>query len=232
MRIKSYYLLLLVILVGACKKDNYPAPSCTFNGRIVYNGEAIGVSQQDVYFELWEPGWATKVPINVAVNQDGSFSSLLFPAAYKLVIPASQGPFKSKQDGTTHTDTIQVNITGNQTMDIEVLPYYMIRTPKFTAAGKKITATCKLEQILKGTDARDVEQVVLYLAKTQFADKKNNIRDAVVNGGDITDPNNISLQADVPDIVPAQNYVYARIGVKISGVEDMIFTPVEKVQLQ
>jgi hypothetical protein len=30
---------------------------------------------------------------------------------------------------------------------------------------------------------------------------------------------------------PTQNYVFARIGVKIAGVEDLIFSPVQKVQL-
>jgi hypothetical protein len=35
----------------------------------------------------------------------------------------------------------------------------------------------------------------------------------------------------VPAIVPTQNYVYARVGVKIAGVEDMIFSPVVKVTL-
>jgi hypothetical protein len=231
MRYKIYYLLLLGALMGACKKDNYPSPSATFSGRIVYNGEAIGVSQQDVYFELWEPGWDKKLPINVSVNQDGSFSSMLFPATYKLIIPAAQGPFRSKEDGSTHSDTIQVNVTGNQSLDIEVLPYYMIRTPKFQLANGKVSATCKLEQILTGTDGKSIEQVVLYLNKTQFVDKKNNIKDAAINGGDITDLNNVSVSADVPSITPTQSYVFARLGVKISGVEDMIFTPVEKIQL-
>ncbi|RFS19632.1 DUF3823 domain-containing protein [Chitinophaga silvatica] len=231
MRFKIYYLFLLGLLMGACKKDNYPAPSCTFNGRIVYNGEAIGVSQQDVYFELWEPGWDKRIPINVNVNQDGSFSSMLFPAQYKLIIPASQGPWKTKEDGTTHSDTIQVNITGNQSLDIEVLPYYMIRTPKLQFANGKVSASCKLEQIIKDGNARGIDQVVLYLNKTQFVDKKNNIKTAEINGGDIADINNITLTADVPSMTPTQNYVFARIGLKISGVEDMIFSPVEKIQL-
>jgi len=30
-------------------------------------------------------------------------------------------------------------------------------------------------------------------------------------------------------MTPTQNYVYARIGVKISGLEDMIFSPLVKI---
>jgi hypothetical protein len=57
------------------------------------------------------------------------------------------------------------------------------------------------------------------------------IKDASMNGSAITNPDNISLSLDVPDIVPAQNYVFARVGIKISGVEKMIFSPVQKINL-
>jgi hypothetical protein len=39
------------------------------------------------------------------------------------------------------------------------------------------------------------------------------------------------LKATVPAITPTQNYVFARIGLKVTGVEDMIFSPVVKINL-
>ena len=231
MRIKFHYILLAGLMFASCEKDNYAPPSDAFTGRIVYNGEPINVSQGDVFFELWESGWGKLTPINVAVGQDGTFSSLLFNAGYKLVIPSAQGPFMSKPDAATHNDTIMLDLHGSQALDIEVLPYYMVRTPAFSAAGRKVTAMCKLEQIIKDANAKGVERVYLYVNKTQFVDGRLNIAASSIAGGDIADLSNVSLQVDVPDIVPTQNYIFARIGLKISGVEDMIFSPVEKIEL-
>ena len=57
---------------------------------------------------------AIKVPI---VAPDGSFSALLFDGTYKLTIPTWQGA-KSK------TDTMTINLKGNQELNIELAPYY------------------------------------------------------------------------------------------------------------
>ncbi|MNL75245.1 hypothetical protein D3C87_2010180 [compost metagenome] len=52
-----------------------------------------------------------------------------------------------------------------------------------------------------------------------------------VPGAEIKDLNAINLTATVPALSPAQNYVFARVGVKIKDVEDMVFSPVQKVNL-
>lgn len=39
------------------------------------------------------------------------------------------------------------------------------------------------------------------------------------------DPNSITLNVAIPAITPMQNYVYARVGFKIAGVEHRIFHP-------
>lgn len=221
----------LGVLSASCKKDNYKAPSSAFTGRLVYQGEPVNVSYNDVYFELWEPGWGKSTPIVVNVSQDGSFSSLLFNAAYKLVIPAAQGPFRSLTDKTTNSDTIPLTVSGNLTRDIEVLPYYMIRHPKFVATARKVTATFAAEQIIKDANARDIERVSLYICKTQFVDGRNSVATKDMSGSDITNPAGISLQTDVPALVPEQKTVFARVGIKIAGVEDMIYSPVQEIAL-
>jgi hypothetical protein len=232
---KTNFLYVILIAVGvfsaSCKKDNYKAPSSTFSGRLVYQGEPVNVSYNDVYFELWEPGWGKSTPINVNVSQDGAFTALLFNAGYKLVIPAAQGPFRSIKDKTTNSDTIPLTISGNLTRDIEVLPYYMIRTPKVAAAGRTLTATFGAEQIIKDVNARAIERVSLYVCKTQFVDGRNSIATRDLGGGDIVNPATISLQVDVPALVPEQKTVFARIGLKIAGIEDMIFSPVQEIAL-
>jgi hypothetical protein len=59
----------------------------------------------------------------------------------------------------------------------------------------------------------------------------DNVASKDMAGADITDPNNISLSVTVPPITPNQNYIFARVGVKIANVEDMIFSPLQKIPL-
>jgi hypothetical protein len=234
---RTFFYILCValnLIINSCAYDNYDAPDTYLKGRIVYRGEPANVSYNDVSFELWEPGWQKKIPINVIVAQDGSFSTVLFNATYKLIFQSGQGPFTMNRNDQTNSDTLLIVLKGSQTLDIEVTPYYMVRNTQFSSSGngtKKISATCSLEKIITDANAKDVEKVSLYISKTQFVDGRTSIANQDIGGGDITDLNAISLSVDVPAIVPSQNYVFARVGVKINGVEDMIFSPVQKVEL-
>lgn len=230
MKIKFHYILYfaLAVFFASCAKDNYDPPKSSLKGRIVYQGEPINVEHDQVRFQLWERGWGALTPIDVAVAQDGSYSALLFDANYKLLFPGGQGPFMPAT-----TDSMAVDLNGSQTMDIEVMPFYMVRSASFSASGRTISSSCRLEQIITDTiNAKNVERVTLYINKTTFVGGGTNIARKELNGADITDLSNVSLSVEVPAMVPSQNYVFARIGVKINGVEDMIFSPVEKVQMQ
>ena len=217
--------------LASCGYDNFDEPGSKLEGKLVYKGEAINVSYNDVTFQLWEPGWQKKGEINVSVNQDGTYGAMLFDANYKLVIPKNQGPFMSLTNAETKSDTILVNLKGSKVMDIEVMPYYMIRTPQFTVAGRDVTGTFKVEKIITDANAKNVERVNLYVNKTQFVDFRSNVASAQLDGASVTAGNTITLKTTVPTITPTQNYVFARIGLKIAGVEDMIFSPVVKVNL-
>lgn len=235
MKIKYCFLLFTALAFGlaSCGYDNYDAPESMLQGRIVYNGEAINVATNEVSMELWEPGWQLNNRIDVAVAQDGSYSAALFDATYKLIFRDNQGPFMMKTNPETNSDTIVVHLTGDKVLDIEVRPYYMIRNPGITANGNTVTATASIEKIITDANARDVERVSLYLNKTQFVDSRGNYNFARtdVAGSSIADWNNVSLSVDATNENLRQDYVYARIGVKIQGVEHMIFSPVQRVQL-
>lgn len=225
------WLIAGMLFLVSCAKDNYDAPNSYFTGSITYNGEPIHVEWNQVRFQLWENGYTPVTPIDVTIAQDGTFSALLFNNTYKLSFPGGQGPFKTKDSGGSTKDTILVNINGDQQMDIEVVPYYMVRDPQIVKSGSNVDATIRLEKIINGADAKDIERVTLYLNKTQFVSGANNIATSSINGPDITDFNSIGLSLAVPAMTPAQDFIYARVGVKISGVEDLIFSPVQKLSL-
>lgn len=242
----------LLALAGAiglvsCAKDNFEPPKSVFEGRIVYKGEpllvqssnvtstaaATNVSDFAVFFDLWQQAYNNRSSIRVPIKQDGTFTALLFDGDYKLTVPTGQGPFLWKKTSTGAPDSLAVSLRGSQKLDIEVVPYYMVRSPQFTVAGRKVSGSVKLEKII--TDAvngKTIERVSLYVNKTQFVDAGNTITTANLAGSAITDLNSVSLTTgDVGVTYPSQGYVFVRIGVKITGVEDLIYTPVQKVNL-
>jgi len=233
MKIKFHALFVIAAIVffSSCKEDNYDEPKALLSGKVVYKGEPIGVEYNQVRLQLWQPGWGKLAPIDVEVAQDASYSAMLFNGNYKMVFPVGQGPFMTILKDGSAKDTIFVEVNGNKQVDVEVIPYYMIRTPKFTASERKVSGSLSLEKVITDANAKKVERVSLYINKTDFVSGANNIVVTDLDGAAIKDLNAITINTLVPDIMPAQNYVFARIGVKIAGVEDLIFSPVTKVQL-
>lgn len=84
---------------------------------------------------------------------------------------------------------------------------------------------------MEGEGERDIEQVVLYVNKTQFVDLQSNIGRTELNPEDIEDLSAISISTPVPDMLVEQDYLFVRIGIKIENVEDLLFSPVQRVDL-
>lgn len=227
------YIVLVVFCLAAfsCKKDNYEAPKSKLSGKFHYRGQAIHVQHDQVPFELYQYGFGKVAPIIGTITQEGTYSHVLFDGNYKLIVRPGQGPFYWKETGGK-ADSLSITVRGDQQLDIEVEPYYMIRTPQINKAGGNIAATFKIEKIITdAARAKDIEMAALFINKTQFVSQNDNIGRTNIAGNAITDPNNISLSVGVSTISPTQNYVFARIGVKSAGVEDWIFSPVVKITL-
>jgi hypothetical protein len=231
MKIKFQYiwLLALIISIASCKKDNFSAPSSTLSGKFHYKGEAIQVEYDRVPLQLYQYGFGKIGAIDFRLAPDGTYSTLLFDGQYKFIVPNGQGPFKWNKTAAGDPDSVSINVSGSQTLDFEVTPYYMVRTPVFAVAAGKVTATFKAEKIVTDATGKDIESVTLYINKTQFASGDYNIANVSIDGSAITDPNNIALNVTIPAITPTQNYVFARVAIKIAGVEDRIFSPVQKL---
>lgn len=222
-------MLALGTLFVSCEKDNYAEPKTQLTGNIVYKGEPVGVEDGQVRLQLWQPGFGKLAPIDAPIAQDGSYSAVLFDGNYKLVFTKNDGPWKTLTKDATAKDTTLITLNGNQKLDIEVMPYYMIRNAKISGGEKKVNATFSLEKVITGADAKDVERVTLLISRTQFVSRSNNVGITNKEGADVTGKTSFSLSVNVPTISPAQDFVYARVGVKMKDVEDMVFSNVEKV---
>lgn len=229
MKVLSYFsLIALLITVNACsKKDNYSPPGSQITGALLYNGDSIYLEYNSVTYQFYQYGFGKIAPIEETFTQSGVLSSLLFNGSYKLIVPNGQGPFLWPKTSSGAPDSLDVTVNGSQTLNLDVTPYYMLRNTNITGGSGTVNATCKAEKIITDANAKDIESVTLYINKTQFVAGGSNIAASSINGSDITDLNNISLSVAVPTLT--QNYVFARVGLKIADVEDMIFSPLFKI---
>lgn len=216
--------LALFILVASCKKDNYDPPQSQLTGKVVFQGQSVGVRSNGVQLELWQPGFQlyTKIPVYVA--QDGTFSAMLFDGDYKLTRLKGNGPWAD------NTDTIVVQVRGATNVDVPVDAYFIIKGETIQKSGSNITTTFSLQ---RGNTSKNLEDVRLYLGRTNIIDQNNN--DAVVTKAagtitDITQP--ITLNVAIPASLSGNDYVFARVGVKTAGVAELAFSIPLKIALK
>ncbi len=210
----------LGLLAASCEKDNITPPTSLLTGRVTFQNQALNVrGSGNVQLELWQRGEYFQNKIPVYVTQDGTFSAALFDGEYKLTRLRDNGPWAN------NTDSITVQVKGNTVVDVPVQPYFTIGTATIAKSGSNVTASFPVTKV--GT--RDIESATLYLSYTQFVDVNSQFSSASKTASDLT---NLSQPVGLSVAMPA-NYsgpIYARVGVKTSGVGERIYSPVQKIQ--
>jgi hypothetical protein len=104
----------------------------------------------------------------------------------------------------------------------------VVRNATFAKSGTAITASGLVSQAAAG---RTVEAVTLFVNNTQFVDTNNSLVGSTTKSG--TDLNNLTQPLTFSLALPstARNAVYARIGVKTQGVNELFYSPVQKITL-
>lgn len=205
----------MLLALVSCGKDNYDAPASQLNGRVTYNGQPIGVrgSNQSVYLQLWQDGYALKTPINVYVTQDGSFSAQLFNGTYKLVSTNGNGPWISKQD------TVVVQISGDTNVDYPVIPYYSLQNIRYELDNEILRVSF---DIMGVEESREIEYVSLMVNDTKFVDFGQQM--SRIEKRDINE-NHVVLELNVGSQLQTAKALFARVGLKINGVTEGIYDP-------
>lgn len=230
MKTTLYIILIVLLSVSyACNKiDNIAPPEAQLTGALLYKGDSIYLEYNRVPYQLYQYGFGKLGPIEQTFTQSGVMSALLFNGDYRFIVPNGQGPFLWPKTSGGAPDTLNIVMKGNQNFNIEITPFYMIRNASITASSGNVSATCKAEKIVIDANAKDIESITLYLNNTHFVSGSNNIAQTSIAGADIIDPNNISLSVGIPTLT--QRYVFARIGLKMAGVEDLIFSQLVKIE--
>jgi len=211
----------LGLLAGGCAKDNITPPTSQLTGRVTYQNQALNVrGGGNVQLELWQRGEFFRNKIQVFVAQDGSYSAELFDGDYKLTRLRDNGPWQN------NTDSISVTVRGNTVVDVPVQPYFTIGSSTIAKSGGNVTASFSVAK----TGNRDIESATLYLGYTQFVDTFNQFASATKGSSDLTNLSQpVSLSVTIP--ANARGTIYARVGVKTQGVNELVYSPVQQITL-
>lgn len=223
MRHYKYFVIIIgVALLTACGFDNYDEPQSTLQGRITYQGEALGLrgTGEAIQLQLYQDGYDLRDHITVYVKQDGTFQALLFDGEYKLVTRNQNGPWVNARD------TVVVNLRGSTNVEVEVIPYFTISNESLTLNGSVLNANFTVNQIV---NTAEIEYVSLLVGNTNFVDDVSNIARLDFQG---EDPGALSLSMDMSgnNSFTSARYLYARVGVRAVGADQAIYSQV--VQLK
>jgi hypothetical protein len=220
-------LIIAVLAVTGCKKDNYTPPSSILSGHVVYQNAAIGVRSNGAatggaQLELWQHGYAffTKIPIYIAF--DGSYSSLLFDGDY-LLVRAAGAPWVAQ------TDSIRVHVAGNTTVDVPVTPYFLVNSATYAKGTGTVTATINVTKV---NATSTLEAVRLYVSRTILVDQNQNDANTSVVGTTVTPGTPFSATVTLPASLVNADAVYVRVGVKTTGVAELAYSPPILLQLK
>jgi hypothetical protein len=220
----NYYIYLLTLtvtsLLTGCGYDNFEPPQSRLTGTVVYNGNPIQLRNNTVELELWQHGYAffTKIPVYVA--QDGTFSAQLFDGDYKLVLRANNGPWLN------NTDSIDVQLRGAAEVDVPVMPYFTISTEGLVKNGNNIEGNVS---IARANGTNTLENVTVFVSSTNIVDATNNRQTTVKAGGTVDINAPVPVSVALNSAMSARSHVFVRVGVKVTGVVEMIYTPVQRI---
>lgn len=159
----SLLVLTVILLCASCEFDNYDEPNVMFTGRLV-DGDQVLNTKRGIVFKLFqyrEDGFisAGSTWISVYMDQEGNFSSLLFPGRYKMVVNTNNGDIEDADIYSAYTwkdfapvsketgllDTIYVMLDKNRTMEFQVSPYYRFENAKAFFRNDSIITNFQLE---------------------------------------------------------------------------------------
>lgn len=234
---KLFYFLSFILAVSftSCELDNYDEPNINLAGKVTYNGNPIYVRNNQVVMHLYEEGWelSSSTYMNVQVAQDGTFSAGVYSGKnYRLVRVANMGPWVNPTDA----DDIIIDNYNGEEINVPVTPYYLLEDANITCSGKMVTGSCTITEVTPGAT---IEKVGLYVGRNIIVDDARNLGTGglVEISTGLADGQTVTLNVDlsgfstnsINNSLPQTGFVYARMGLKIAGIDAMIFT--EPVQV-
>ncbi|MEM6842239.1 MAG: DUF3823 domain-containing protein [Bacteroidota bacterium] len=215
-------ILALGLISTACEFDNFDPPTSTLSGQVVFNGEPVQVRSDEIELELWQNGFEFRQDIPVFVDQDGSFSATLFDGEYQLVLRNGNGPW------VNNSDSITIQLQGEARVDMPVELFYNINNESVAFSGGNINATFQVESI---NDSQDLESVNLFVGTHTILDNVFSEAESSLGGDEVTLGQTVDLSLELPGDLSSRSYVFARVGIKVEGRQELLFSPVYRIDL-
>lgn len=219
---KLAYCLLLsgIVIIAGCSKDNYDEPNSLLTGRIVYQGNPIGVRHGKVQFELYQADYELNSPITVYIASDGSFSARLFDGDYQMVAKDNNGPWLNENK------SIDFTVNGDTHIEYEVTPYFMMSNVNIVLSGGIVTGVCNVMQV---SGNKSAQSLALFIGNRPFVDSdsynyliRKNVFPVNMGGNTVT--------LDISEFLEENPTLYARFGVQINGIAEYIYSDVFKLK--
>ncbi|MCT4646159.1 MAG: DUF3823 domain-containing protein [Carboxylicivirga sp.] len=214
---KILYILLVGLIVMSCEFDNKPEPKLKFKGNFVCDGKVVPMRNGAVSLRFGQESYPKDGTFDISANQDGMFSGIVFPGEYQVTLPSDKGAYEA------NSDEIDIKISGNTDYNWEIVPFYLVTSVNYTTSGKKLSVSTSVQK--KGT--KEIENVRLLISERAICDRV--WKDEEVIASDISDLNNIAIEADLTNW--SKPYCFVRVAVKSKGNTYYNYSKVEKIDL-
>ncbi len=220
---KTINSILIIFMFAAgfvsCGLDNYDEPEIYLTGSVTYDGEPLQLRHSSVKFDLEQDAYELDDKIEVFISQDGTFSSLLFKGSYRFVPRPGTGPWV---DG----DPVEFELSEDMELEYAVTPYYVLRDNRIAMEGTELVSSCRIVPVVP---ERELESLTLYIGKTKFVDDRGGYNIGLEDfPAPVTGVNNLVF--DITEILDDNPVLYARIGLKIQGFDERIFSEVVRIK--
>lgn len=224
----------IAVLFAACEYDNYKGPECRFTGNVTYQGKPFVFDGNASVLKAVQKGFGkndTGTPVRI--NEDGTFSQLLFAGDYYLTLANQQYPFlfadfKSLGQGLGY-DTVPITLTGNSQRDFEVIPYYIMDSIVYDPLDSTSTELKVTIHIKRNPDSRLPETLPMVTKAFVYVGINLHVNSATtLSKGSrplkITDEGEVTVRVDLTKYRSStyyvnnyRDYLYFRVGLELDA---------------
>lgn len=243
--ILSVAVLLAIVLLPGCKKDNFDPPTTWMTGRLIHDGKPVYMDgspsdANDEILQFFQDGFGKHEGWGIRVKYDGSYSSLLFDGEYKLMPKMTitypwewtGWPQHTDEAGKTVLDTMTFVMRGDYRVpDVEITPYYEINDFAVEVGVVDLTASFTIRSLFPDDENLDIVAAYLYVGPTQLVNSSTPVRQSA---SEISPDQPISITMPVSKYIDGytnnfRNFAYARVAVRTSKSDRMLWSEIIRV---
>lgn len=236
---KKLSLLLIPVIAltfAACEVDNYDGPECFLTGSVFYKDKPYVFDGNSSVLRVYQKGFGKEDNgQSIRINEDGTFSKLLFGGKYYMTLANHQYPFQfadfhSLGAGAGY-DTLEFDLDSNKEMKFEVIPYYIIDSVTYVPLDETSTTLNITVYFSRNDDPRlpavlpKVQRAYVFAGINQHVNSATTLTKAsrplsVTTSGDVTMRLELSkYRSSTFYVNNYRDYLYFRVGLALDAAE-------------